>query len=150
MNPIKIGEVNYSSKYGKDGLRAKTEYVPNQEVQNDSFNSKYKSKNNKKAAGIIGTIALMAASAFAAYKGKGQIQKFIKGTGENINKAVGDFAKKHTNMAAAGKSLKEAGGHLKKACSHPSEVITKAAGTIAKPFKSAWKGIKNIFTHTKN
>lgn len=142
MNSIKFGEINYSSKYGRDGLRAKTEYVPNQEVQNDSFNPKYKSKTNKKAAGVIGTIALMIASGIAAYKGKGKIQEVAKSASTNIKKVAGEFAEKHTNLAAAGKSLKEAGAHIGEACKKPGKAV-------AKPFVAAWQGIKKIFTHTR-
>ena len=42
MNPIRFGDINYSSIYGKDGLGVRTEQSANQEVPKDSCNSKYK------------------------------------------------------------------------------------------------------------
>ncbi len=150
MNPIKFGEINYSSKYGKDALKARIENTSTQEVKSDSFNPKYKSKSNKKAAGIFTTIALMAATGIAAYKGKGKIQQILKNTNSNVTTAIKDFATKHPNLSQAGKSLKEAGTHLKDACAKPTEFVKKGANIIAKPFKAIYNGAKNIFSNLKN
>ena len=150
MNPIRFGEINYSSKYGKDGLRAKTEQSVNQEIPKDSFNPKYKSKGNKKAAGVLGTIALMVATGVAAYKGKGKIQEILKKTNSGITTAAKDFATKHPNLSQAGTSLKEAATHLKDACAKPTEFVKKGVKLIAKPFQAIYNGAKNLFTKKTN
>ena len=150
MNPIKFGEINYSSKYGKDGLRTKTEQSVNQEIPKDSFNPKYKSKGNKKAAGVLGTIALMIATGVAAYKGKGKIQQIIKNTSAGITNAIKNFGIKHPNLGQAGKSLKETGKHLKAACAKPTEFIKIGVKLIAKPFQAIYNGAKNLFTKKTN
>ena len=150
MNPIRFGEINYSSKYGKDGLRAKTEQSVNQEIPKDSFNPKYKSKGNKKAAGVFTTIALMLATGVAAYKGKGKIQQILKNTNSGVSNKIKDFATKHPNLAQAGKSLKDAGIHIKDACAKPIEFVKKGTKLILKPFKAIYNGIKNLFTKKNN
>ena len=150
MNPIKFGEVNYISKYGKDGLRTKTEQSVNKEIQKDSFNPKYKSKGNKKAAGVLGTILLMVATGVAAYKGKGKIQQILKKISNGVTSAIKNFGTKHPNLAQAGKSLKEAGTHLKDACAKPTEFVKKGGKLIAKPFQAIYNGAKNLFTKKTN
>ena len=150
MNTIRFGEINYSSKYGKDALRAKTEQSANQEVQKDSFNPKYKSKRNKKASGTLGTIALMVATGIAVYKGKGKIQTILNNTNSGVSNKIKDFATKHPNLSQAGQSLKEAGIHIKDACAKPTEIVKKGAKTITKPFIALYNGAKNIFSNFKN
>ncbi len=84
MNPIRFGESNYNSPYGKDKLQAKTETLSSgaqTKVEKDSFNPKYKSKNN--TAGIATSIAVAAASAFALFKGKGKIKDVIGNLKQN-------------------------------------------------------------------
>lgn len=150
MNPIRYGEINYSSRYGKDGLRARTEQSVNKEIQKDSYNPKYKSKRNKKATGTLGTIALMVATGIAVYKGKGKIQTILNNTTSGVSNKIKDFATNHPNLSLAGKSLKEAGMHIKDACAKPTEIVKKGAKIITKPFIALYNGAKNIFSNFKN
>lgn len=111
MNPIRYGESNYNSPYGKDGLQNKTASYKsslNTEVEADSYNPKYKSKHKKETAGVLATIALMVGSAVLAYKGKVPIKKAIQAGAEKTGSIASAAKSKFPNISQAGSSLIEA------------------------------------------
>jgi len=119
MEPIQFGG-NYN--YGPNQGVAEQNYTQTQKIPNDSYNPKYKPKKNKKTAGVLSTIVLMAGSAFAAYKGRGKIQKIssdVATTGGKIIKNFwSGFSTKNPNMSTAISSFG-------KACKTPINAIAK-------------------------
>lgn len=119
MEPIKLGGgLNYGiPKDTKAEINTVTKEIPN-----DSYNPKYKPKRNKKAAGTITTVALMAASAFAAYKGK----KHIHNAATAVSKKVGKYTDNiWSGFKAKCPNLGNAISSLGKACKTPINAITK-------------------------
>lgn len=118
----------YKSKYGSSGLKKRNETTAADSTENkDSFASTHKKKKNYS---VLGTIALIAATAFATYKGKDAIGGFIKNAKSTIGKKVAGakLATKWPNLTQAVKSFGEA-------CKTP-----------AKPFIKAGKFITGLFT----
>ena len=136
MNPINFNSKGYVSKYVKDGLKARNEAVSAAtatETKKDTFNPKYKSKNRNN--GFFATIALMAVSAFAAYKGKGKIQEAVK----SVSSQVSNLKTKFPNLSQAFSSLKEA-------CKTPEAAIKNVGTKIMKPLKAVGNFIVNLFS----
>ncbi len=124
---VNFNNPSYNSKFGSFGLQQMTK-VKSQDKKNDTDIFKATKKRNKKKS-ILTTLALVAATAFATYKGKnvisGGINKVTKAastTAKRIN-----FSSKFPNLSQAGKSLKE------------------AFKTPAKPFITLAKNIKKHF-----
>lgn len=121
MEKVQIGGNLY---YDKKPANNAGNYAPAKDIPNDaySFNTKYKPKKNKKTAGVLTTIALMAVSAFAAYKGRGKIQQvssdISKTGGEKARKIFNDFTSKFPNLGEAVRSLG-------RACKTPIKAISE-------------------------
>ncbi len=109
MEPIQFGG-NYN--YGLNQGVTEQNYTQTQKIPNDSYNPKYHPKKNKKNAGVLSTIVLMVGSAFAAYKGRGKIQKVSSHIATEGGKIIGNFwsgfSTKNPNMSAAISSFGEA------------------------------------------
>ncbi len=136
MNPIRLGESNYSSPYGKERLQARTENYSTgsqKEVQKDSYNPKYKSKNN--TAGTIAAIGAAAISAFAVFKGKGKIKDVIVSLKQNKGEIFKGIKNKLPKLSTLKESCKT---HLK-----------SGAETLKKPLKSIGTFISNIIKKKK-
>ncbi len=140
MNPINFNSKGYVSKYGNEELKGRNGVVStvnSNETPKDTFNPKYKSK--KKNGGIFATIALMAASAFAAYKGKGKIQSAVKAASSKASSLKTKFP-----------NLSQAFSSLKKACETPAGILRSAGSVIIKPLKTAKNFIINLFSKKTN
>lgn len=136
MNPIRIGESNYNSPYGKEKLQARTENFSTGsqgEVKKDSFNPKYKSKNN--TAGTIATIGVIVASAFAVFKGKGKIKDVLGGLNQNKGEFFKGIKEKLPKLSGLKESCKT---HLK-----------SGSESLKKPLNSIGTFISNIVKKRK-
>lgn len=117
MNPIRFGESNYNSPYGKDKLQAKTANMSsgaNTEVEKDSFNPKYKSKNN--TGSVVASIALTTAGVVAAFKNKAKIKDVLGTLKTKLPSlsTVKEFASSHlkSGVEAAKKPIKAIGNFV--------------------------------------
>lgn len=134
MSMFYIGS-RYNSKYGKEALRSINSYNSTApcNTKTDTYSSKFEqAKKNNNSKSVLTTIALMAVSAFAAYKGKNAIQKVIKGcssaTGKTASKVSKGFSKVCPNLS---ESIKYFG----KACKSPVNGVKKLASGIVNLFK---------------
>ncbi len=131
MESVSFGSQNYDTKYQKQEKQPEQAQVIHKKTPKDSFDKKYKQKKSTKGLGIAATIGLMAASAFAAYKGKDT----IKGTYTALKTQA---AKSGSNLKTKFPNMTQSLSYLKKACDTPLNAI-----------KGFGKNIKNIFTKAK-
>ncbi len=105
----------------------------------DSFDKKYKTNRNKEAMNTIGTIALMAVSAFAAFKNKDKISNIINQLKGKTNSGVNTLKTKFPNISDAMSSIR-------KACDTPINGIKNVGSKAVKAASYTADKVKGIFS----
>lgn len=130
LSRIGFGEPPYVSKYGSKPLQDKYKYKTDTDGCETGDTYKNKSYKKNKAKNFIATAAIIAASAFAIYKGKGPIIEVLKKAG-----------------GAAGKLGKTILKPFKAAGSSIGGVLGGIGKTVLKPFKAIGSFIGNAVKH---
>ena len=124
---VNFNNTSYKSKFGAYGLHERNQAKPKDtDKASDTFTT---TKRRNKKNSILTTLGLIAATAFATYKGK----NVIKGGIDKITKTASSTAKK-INFSSKFPNLSQAGKSLIEALKTPAKPFMKLGQNISKFF----------------